>query len=79
VAHIVLRTLAATLGIVMLGAGLIGFFRAPTRVWERALLLVGALLLIFPGVWSDTAGLLCFIVVVVSQRAARPAGAMEGA
>jgi TRAP-type C4-dicarboxylate transport system permease large subunit len=60
VPHIVLRTLAATLGIVMLGAGLIGYFRAPTRRWERALLLGGALLLIFPGVWSDAAGLLCF-------------------
>jgi TRAP-type uncharacterized transport system fused permease subunit len=79
VPHIVLRTLAATLGIVMLGAGLIGYFRAPTRGWERALLLGGALLLIFPGVWSDTAGLLCFVAVAVSQRAARPAGATEPA
>jgi TRAP transporter 4TM/12TM fusion protein len=79
VPHIVWRTLATTLGIVMLGAGLIGYFRAPTRPWQRALLLAGALLLIFPGVWSDTAGLLCFAAVVVSQRAARPAGAMEGA
>ncbi len=79
VPHIVWRTLATTLGIVMLGAGLIGYFRAPTRRWERALLLAGALLLIFPGVWSDTAGLLCFAAVVVSQRAARPAGATEGA
>jgi TRAP-type uncharacterized transport system fused permease subunit len=71
--------LTATLGIVMLGAGLIGYFRTPTRVWERALLLAGALLLIFPGGWSDTAGLLCFAVVVISQRAVRPAGATEGA
>jgi TRAP-type uncharacterized transport system fused permease subunit len=63
----------------MLGAGLIGYFRAPTRGWERALLLGGALLLIFPGVWSDTAGLLCFVAVAVSQRAARPAGATEPA
>ena len=79
VAHIVWRTLTATLGIVMLGAGLIGYFRTPTRLWERALLLAGALLLIFPGGWSDTAGLLCFAAVVISQRAARPVGATEGA
>jgi TRAP transporter 4TM/12TM fusion protein len=77
VPHIVLRTLAVTLGIVMLGAGLIGYLRAPTRRWERALLLGGALLLIFPGVWGDMAGLLCFVAVMVSQRAARPAGATE--
>src|SRR5437867_4772735 len=70
VLHIALRTAAATLGIVMLGAGLIGYFRAPTRPWERALLLAGALLLILPGVWSDLAGGACFAIVVVSQRAA---------
>jgi UPF0716 family protein affecting phage T7 exclusion len=43
------------------------------------LLLAGALLLIFPGAWSDTAGLLCFATVAISQRAARPAGATEAA
>jgi TRAP-type uncharacterized transport system fused permease subunit len=77
VLHIALRTLAATLGIVMLGAGLIGYLQGPTRPWQRALLLGGALLLIFPGVWGDLVGLLCFVVVAVSQRAARRAGATE--
>ena len=77
VPHIVLRTAAATLGIVMLGAGLIGYFRRPTRMFERVLLLAGSLLLIFPGVVSDLAGVVCFVMVVVSQRAARPAAATE--
>jgi TRAP transporter 4TM/12TM fusion protein len=77
VPHIVARTAAATLGIVMLGAGLIGYLRAPTRPYERALLLIGSLLLIFPGVWTDLAGVACFLIVVVSQRAARTAGATE--
>jgi len=65
----------------MLGAGLIGYFRAPTRPWQRALLLGGALLLIFPGVWSDAAGLLCFAAVAFSQRGARgrrPGGGVMG-
>jgi len=77
--HIALRTVAATLGILMLGAGLIGYFRAPTRPWERALLLLGAVLLIFPGVWSDLAGAVCFVIVVLSQRTPRaePAAAVE--
>jgi len=68
--HVVLRTAAATLGIVMLGAGLIGYLRRPTRGWERTLLLVGALLLIFPGALSDVLGVACFLIVYVSQRAA---------
>jgi TRAP transporter 4TM/12TM fusion protein len=77
VVHIVVRTAAATLGIVMLGAGLIGYLRAPTRPYERALLLAGSLLLIFPGVWTDLTGVACFLMVLVSQRAARTAGATE--
>ncbi|MGH7417383.1 MAG: DUF3394 domain-containing protein, partial [Candidatus Rokuibacteriota bacterium] len=68
---IVLRTAAATLGIVMLGAGIIGYFLAPTRWWERALLLAGALLLIFPGVVTDLLGAVCFGAVLTSQRLAR--------
>src|SRR2546430_11239651 len=43
--RVVLRTAAATLGLVMLGAGVIGYLRRPTRRWERGLLLVGAVLL----------------------------------
>ena len=77
VVDIVLRTGAALLGILMLAAGLIGHFSAPTRLWERAVLLVGAFLLIFPGVRSDLAGLACFAVVFFSQRAARTRGVTE--
>jgi len=62
------RTLAATLGIVMLGAGLIGYFRGPTRFWERGALLAGALLLIFPGAVGDLIGMACFAVVWLAQR-----------
>jgi TRAP transporter 4TM/12TM fusion protein len=71
VLHVVWRTGAATLGIVMLGAGLIGYLRAPTRRWERAVLLAGAFLLIFPGAVSDLLGAGCFAAVLVSQRGAQ--------
>ena len=74
-AHIAFRTAMASLGIVMLGGGLIGYFRRRTSPLERALLLAGAVLLIFPGVVSDLAGIACFVVVLVSQRPARAAGA----
>jgi TRAP transporter 4TM/12TM fusion protein len=68
VPHIAWRAIAATLGIVMLGAGLIGYVRAPTRPWERLLLLVGAVLLISPGAWTDVLGLACFGAVMASQQ-----------
>ena len=76
VLEIVWRTAAATLGIVMLGAALIGYFRRATRRWERALLLVGALLLIFPGAASDILGVACFVAVYLAQRA-RPSTIAE--
>jgi TRAP transporter 4TM/12TM fusion protein len=68
VLEIAVRTAAATLGILMLAAGLIGYLRGPARPWERALLLIGAFLLIFPGAWSDAAGVLCLAVVLTAQR-----------
>jgi TRAP transporter 4TM/12TM fusion protein len=73
VLEIVWRTLAATLGILMLAAGLIGYLWAPTTTWERVVLLVGACLLIFPGTISDVAGLAAVAVVLISQTAARKA------
>ena len=77
--HIVLRTAAATLGILMLAAGLIGYLSAPTRPWERFVLLAGALLLIFPGFWSDIGGLSCLVVVSASQWADRRRAVSEAA
>jgi TRAP transporter 4TM/12TM fusion protein len=68
---IAFRTVAATLGILMLGAGVIGYFLAPTRPWERIALLGGAVLLIFPGLLSDLVGAVCFVAVLGSQRLAR--------
>jgi TRAP transporter 4TM/12TM fusion protein len=69
--HIILRTAATTVGILMLGAGLIGYFMRPTRWWERALLVVGALLLITPGTSTDLLGAACLILTIASQRLAR--------
>ena len=60
--------IAETKGERLLAAGIIGYLSAPTRPWERAMLLAGALLLIFPGAWSDAAGLAAFGVVYLSQR-----------
>lgn len=73
--HVIVRTAAAGLGILMLGAGVIGYLLAPARTWERALLLVGAFLLIFPGAVTDALGAGCFLTVLASQRAARRSAA----
>ncbi|MBI5629203.1 MAG: TRAP transporter large permease subunit, partial [Candidatus Rokubacteria bacterium] len=68
---VVFRTAAATLGILMLGAGIVGYLWAPTRLLERLALLAGSALLIFPGVWGDVLGALAFVAVCASQRLGR--------
>jgi len=70
-ARVLARTGAALLGILMLAAGVTGYLRAPTRPWERAVLLAGAVLLIFPGLVTDLLGLACLAAVLVAQRPAR--------
>ena len=79
VPHIAYRTLTATLGVIMLSAGVLGYFRAPCRLWERAVLVAGSLLLIFPGVWSDALGAACLAVVWWSQRPAGRAAVVPAA
>jgi TRAP transporter 4TM/12TM fusion protein len=69
--HVLLRAAAATLGILMLAAGVIGYLATPARPWERGVLLVGAVLLIFPGALGDAVGVACFLAVYLTQRAAR--------
>lgn len=75
---VVFRTAAVTLGVLMLGAGIIGYLWSPTRVLERWALLAGSVLLIFPGVWSDLLGVLAFLGVCASQRLRRT-GALAAA
>jgi len=63
----------AAIGIVMLSGGVLGYFRTHTLPYERALLLVGALLLIFPGWISDLVGLVLLGTVLLSQHLRRGA------
>jgi TRAP transporter 4TM/12TM fusion protein len=72
VVNIAWRTLSTTVGIVMLGAGIIGHFHGPTSPWQRATLIGGAALLIFPGVWTDVVGLGALAAVIVTQRRMSP-------
>ena len=61
------NTLATAAGIVFLGAGIIGYFVSPARLHERALFIVGAALLIVPGLLSDVVGLGLGGLAIASQ------------
>jgi len=59
------------IGIVCLGAGIIGYLFRKTSLQERTLLLAAAFLLIKPGLMTDLIGLLCAVLVVILQLRAK--------
>ncbi len=78
--HISLLALAtASLGCICLAAGLHGYFVAAARRWERALLVIAALLLIKPGWITDLIGLVLLGIVVAAQLPRRRAAAAASA
>ncbi|MBW1775224.1 MAG: TRAP transporter permease [Deltaproteobacteria bacterium] len=59
--------MTSLIGVVCLGAGIIGYFARDARIHERLLLFAAALLLIKPGVLTDAGGILCVVVTVILQ------------
>ena len=60
-------SITAVVGVVCLSAGLSGYLISRASLWERALLLVAALVLIKPGLSSDLIGLALISVAVAAQ------------
>lgn len=61
--NIGLATATAIVGVISLAAGGVGFARKRLTAWERLLALAAALLLVYPGVFTDGAGLVAVTVV----------------
>jgi len=61
--------ISASIGVIMLAGGLIGWFVWKTNIMERLLLVAGAVLLIKPGIYTDIVGLIFLGIVIVMQRA----------
>jgi len=59
--------LSATLGCVLLAAGLFGYLLRECSAWQRAALIATALLLIKPGWATDLAGLALLALVLGTQ------------
>ncbi|MFA5577281.1 MAG: TRAP transporter permease [Tissierellaceae bacterium] len=60
--------ISAILGILCLGSAVEGYLIDYTKIYERVLLAIGALLLLKPGLWTDAFGLAVLIVVYLLQR-----------
>jgi TRAP transporter 4TM/12TM fusion protein len=68
---IIWSSITAGIGVLLFAAGLHGYFLTHSRHWQSAALVVGGLLLIEPGIVSDTLGAVLVTLVVVTQRYAR--------
>src|SRR5437899_194891 len=71
VADAVVASVSAVVGITALVAGVGGYLLRPTSLLERALLIVGGLLLLFPGVLADVVGIGLFALAAAAQLARR--------
>ncbi|WP_249978183.1 TRAP transporter permease [Vreelandella olivaria] len=66
--QIIRVAITASLGIFMLSATVQAWFFGPTKVWQRLVLLVGALFLIYGGILTDLAGLGIGAILFMMQR-----------
>ena len=68
--------ITATLGVIALAGAGVGFARRPLVAWERLLLFVAALALVYPGLPSDGIGLVAMAVIFLqAENKAIPAEA----
>jgi TRAP transporter 4TM/12TM fusion protein len=65
---IVTTIISASIGVVLLSAGLMGWFLKEANYLERAMLIAGAIFLIKPGLITDLIGLGLLILVILLQK-----------
>ncbi|MFA6266943.1 MAG: DUF3394 domain-containing protein, partial [Pseudolabrys sp.] len=68
---IIAAFVTSAFGILMFAGGLHGYFVTATTHWQRAVLIVGGLLLIKPGIETDIVGAILAAVVIAAQVSAR--------
>ncbi len=68
---IIWSSITAGIGVLLFAAGLHGYFLTHSKHWQSAALVVGGLLLIEPGLVSDSIGAALAALVMVTQRYAR--------
>ena len=64
---VILIVATSLIGIFGVSAGLEGYIIRNAAWWERLLAVAGGLLLIYPGLVTDVAGLVLVVIVVVAQ------------
>jgi TRAP transporter 4TM/12TM fusion protein len=65
---IITSAISASIGVVALAAGMMGWFLKEANYFERAILIAAAFLLIKPGLYTDAVGLALLIIVILIQK-----------
>ncbi len=66
--EIVLLVITAVAGIVMISAGMEGYFFKEMPWWQRIIALAGGLCMVIPGVVTDAVGLVLIVLLVLLQK-----------
>ena len=77
--EIVTAFASALVGVIGVASGMQNWLLVRCRLWERALLLASGLMLIFPGLITDTIGLSSLLIVLFAQRLRRSGSTVAAA
>jgi TRAP transporter 4TM/12TM fusion protein len=66
--EIITSAVSASFGVIALAAGMMGYFVKELKAWERVLLVVAALLLIKPGIYTDAVGYVLLALIYCRQK-----------
>ena len=65
---IITSFVSASFGVIALAAGMMGWFVKKLNPWERTVLIVAALLLIKPGLYTDAVGYVLLALIYIRQK-----------
>jgi TRAP transporter 4TM/12TM fusion protein len=65
---ILTSAISASFGVIALAAGMMGWFVKELKIWERIVLLIAAVLLIKPGLYTDAIGYILLLLVFLEQK-----------
>jgi TRAP transporter 4TM/12TM fusion protein len=65
---ILTSAISASFGVTALAAGMMGWFVKELKIWERIVLLIAAVLLIKPGLYTDAIGYILLLLVFLEQK-----------
>ncbi len=66
--YVLITIVSASIGVIALSSGLMGWFFRETKHFERGMLIVASLLLIKPGLYTDVVGIFLLSAVFVFQK-----------